>query len=566
MKIKTVSNLNIFSAIAVWICIAVATPAFATDPATATSERIKGVSQFLLNRAEDNFLYVFERKIENNKLFECYFPNTHYYVSSSDLKTLLTGGKEVWKDNVELDLQALLQFYIIAQLNMNNITNRDIFTLVEKNLKKALTEGLAVKLDDVIVKVDSDMLDLDKKIELKNLLMEYKQMLENLLVKIDELSITISSINSINGDEAVDASEDAKRCYNTPKWRTAKENPWRPAYIQLKEIAKEGKILFSRIYGDNKDKLLKFADPEKRLNLIQAIKDKLSASWWLVMIENQLKQKLATNTQVFNQHIKTILDVANSRSSAVVKFIELEKVFKQVEDSYISASPINPVDKYFLDYFGRDRTQIIIQAEIENQSIAKDKTSAPYLFDTESAEYQKMRKYVIFFAQLSDAEDADEVQAILKSVTLPSVSFGLKRQPDEYHVLLSSYLGVTISESESQQNNFFGTLMAPIGLEWSRGCESGSSFICPSKGSFSLMIAPIDLSYPINLELKEVEESVELDDIYVLGIYAAWGLKDLPITVGAGWQRGRSLVTDSDEDEDRVLMFIAFDMPLFLFH
>lgn len=539
-------------------------PAYATDPATATSERIKGVSKFLLDRAEDNFLYVFEKKIEGNKYFECYFPNTHYYVASGDLKTLLISGKDVWKSNVELDFQALLQFYVISQLG--EFADEAIMSIVKDKLRNELKTNLGDKLNDLKQEIDVSPLDTQTKLELQNLFAEYLLAWDKLDSKIEALAKTIEEIIAADGKISSTNIEEVDRCFNTPKWRTARENPWHRAYKQLKEIAKNGKKLFLKISIDNKNNRLKFSNIGMRLELVDFVKDKLSFSWWLAILSKHIESEYGQLIQNFEQHVKTILEVANSKRGAVVKFLELERVLKEVERDVALAQPVGLADKYFLDYFGRDRAQIRIQEEIEKRSKAKDKSIAPYLFYTESTEYQKMRTYVMFFAQLSDAENAEEVQAVLKSVTLPSVSFGLKRKPAEYHVLLSSYLGVTLSETESQQNNFFGTLMAPIGIEWSRGCQAGSSFICPGGGSFSLMVAPVDFSHPINLELKEVSEEVSLDDIYVIGIYAAWGLKDLPIAIGAGWQRGRSLVSDSGEDEDRVLMFLALDMPLYLFH
>lgn len=141
---------------------------------------------------------------------------------------------------------------------------------------------------------------------------------------------------------------------------------------------------------------------------------------------------------------------------------------------------------------------------------------------------------------------------------MPAVSFGIKRQPQESHLMINAYLGYSAgTESvpdDSEYEKSFSGLVAPLGLEYSYGLPSG--------GSLSIMVAPFDFAHPINLEWQDKEESVEFSDIVVPGVYFSYGLSKKPITFGIGYSRGRALRTESDL-EGRIMAFVAFDMPLF---
>jgi len=60
-------------------------------------------------------------------------------------------------------------------------------------------------------------------------------------------------------------------------------------------------------------------------------------------------------------------------------------------------------------------------------------------------------RYALFFAQMADAEDPSTVKALLKSVTVPSVSFGIKREPFRTRYLVSAYLGGGFASTGSNQ-------------------------------------------------------------------------------------------------------------------
>ena len=74
--------------------------------ALGDSERIQGVAEFLIDRANDNYLYIFEKKIRDNADFACYFPNTRENLEVGGLKELLY-SRGVWQSSIEKDLEQL---------------------------------------------------------------------------------------------------------------------------------------------------------------------------------------------------------------------------------------------------------------------------------------------------------------------------------------------------------------------------------------------------------------------------------------------------------------------------
>ena len=73
----------------------------AADPETIL---VQGTTDFLLDRANDNYIYVFERKLISNPLMQKYLPATLRVARAGDLRSLLT-HRELWKDALEKDFQ-----------------------------------------------------------------------------------------------------------------------------------------------------------------------------------------------------------------------------------------------------------------------------------------------------------------------------------------------------------------------------------------------------------------------------------------------------------------------------
>lgn len=175
----------------------------------------------------------------------------------------------------------------------------------------------------------------------------------------------------------------------------------------------------------------------------------------------------------------------------------------------------------------------------------------------ENDDFDDFRRFVLFFAQMADAantKDPDRVKVLLKSVTVPPVSFGIKREPHRTRVLITSYLGGAWARDKNE-NTF--VLAVPVGVEISQARDSGNSL--------SFMLSPIDFGYPLSLKLNGADTRVRTSDILVPAAYVLWGTKNYPVAWGAGYARVRSIETP-DKREGRWLILLAFDMPLFKLH
>lgn len=71
-----------------------------------TTARINAVSDFLLERANSNYLYIFENRIKSEKL-SCYLPNISKQLEEIDLRLLLK-TQSYWESSVKTDLEGLI--------------------------------------------------------------------------------------------------------------------------------------------------------------------------------------------------------------------------------------------------------------------------------------------------------------------------------------------------------------------------------------------------------------------------------------------------------------------------
>jgi hypothetical protein len=175
----------------------------------------------------------------------------------------------------------------------------------------------------------------------------------------------------------------------------------------------------------------------------------------------------------------------------------------------------------------------------------------------EDDDFKDFRRYALFFAQLADAVDTNDrtqVNALLKSVTIPPVSFGIKREPHATRVLVTAYVGGGWSWQTASPHQQVWGLVAPVGVEISQARDSGNSL--------SLLLSPLDFAYPLTLKLKNTDATVKGSDVVVPSAYVFYGWKNYPVAAGLGYSRGRS-IENPDQRVGRILIVVAFDMPLF---
>jgi hypothetical protein len=178
----------------------------------------------------------------------------------------------------------------------------------------------------------------------------------------------------------------------------------------------------------------------------------------------------------------------------------------------------------------------------------------------EDGDFANFRRYALFFAELADAaetNDRAQVNALLKSVTVPPVSFGIKREPHATRVLITAYLGAAGSRETAGAHTQAGGILAPVGVEISQATDAGNSF--------SLLLSPLDFGYPLTLKMKNTETTIKGSDVVVPAAYVLYGWKNYPFAAGFGYSRGRG-VDNPDERVGRYMILFAFDMPLFRLH
>lgn len=462
------------------LCLGWIIGANVASASSATSNRIEGVSQFLLERANENYLYMTITQIKENDAFACYFPNTYEYATTGkeSFKMLLT-STGVWKKSVNADLDAL----------------------AARMLYEVAASGKATNLH-------ATMRD------------SYLELLDKIQLVYEGKTYPITSI-------PVSASKELRDTINQ--------------FYKDANAATEKVVKFQAAVNDKAEKCVSKSDSFKAfLNDMEHLKQAL------VLTQAQLKVFENTRTAlILPTTYPTDLGNIDKLIEPLVKIYALSELASK-------DTPAVTGDTYLAQVIEIEKT---IRSAI-------DQGVNPLGLDTESKEYARFRRYIVSFASLADAESPDTVKVAMQELTLPAISFGLKRQPGENGVFISAFLGVaggiekgdSGDNSESGDDSTYAGLFVPVGIEYSRGI--------PGHGSVSLMLAPFDFAQPVNLELEDKEESVDFGDIVRPGMYFSYGLKDYPLSFGFGVSKGKALKLETDDKVTQFNAFIVIDMPL----
>ena len=159
----------------------------------ATSNRINGVSELLLERANDNFMYILQEDMKANRLLKCYFPVTYQYVTSNNLQLLLQVGSNVWRQSVQKDLEDLgiqLLFKEIGPKELKNWVN-----VIDQEYLEML-QYVSVKYDSVIYPVNR--IPLNAPPELRNIINGFYTYYLSAQSRINKIIDSIDSTQSNN--------------------------------------------------------------------------------------------------------------------------------------------------------------------------------------------------------------------------------------------------------------------------------------------------------------------------------------------------------------------------------
>ncbi|MEO8404143.1 MAG: hypothetical protein ABI480_06095 [Chitinophagaceae bacterium] len=193
-----------------------------------------------------------------------------------------------------------------------------------------------------------------------------------------------------------------------------------------------------------------------------------------------------------------------------------------------------------------------------------------------------VKKYGNFAVSVAKSKDKNEMLAALDAAALPVGSYRIKRNSFS-NISLNSYAGIaggfqhfssTVPSSVKKTNGVVG-FTAPVGLAFSWGHRKKVDKDSLSGSSSTLFISVIDLgavtAFRLTHDSTETLPDLKLKNVLAPGIFYVYGIKKLPISVGAGVQYGPQL--RSIKDNAAVILpsawsariFVAVDIPFFSF-
>ena len=572
--------------------------------AATSKDIIDGFSEFLIERANSNLVAIFERRLKNNEKFQCYFPNTHEKIDHISLENLFA-SKSYWESGLEADLEVLIyrSLYLETRESLKFFNRTDVRELLNNNkaieimqlfeyekgndrysihaIDTSLTKPLRVEINGfsalgnslkAVKEIDSKFfqteicgdIDLQTK-DYKDKFRLFADAAEELIVWIDHIQQYGSGLKlseagkqklvcnqkSLNKAQCSTLEIDDKAIItdlfnlNFPvELNTAKATAKRisHAYQVLQQFVEKEKetideigLLISTLQNEGFDK-----------SSIKQIKEMLKLAKELTS-EDALTDKQAVKAKRLVELDDDTTDAKMVRKQLMVDVMARTKPAVNVEDP--EAKKAFELLREFID--GKS-----LQSYTDRALVSLELLEDSSAFNTSS--FGRLRNSVMFFASIADASDKEGVKAILTAYTLPPVSYAEKRKQGA-GVFVSAYLGISAADFDDQGSNEEASgsgMFAPVGLEWNYGTDDG--------GSWSIMLSPIDMGFPINLKLNGIEDEVELDELVAPSITFAYGFADYPLNLGIGYQRGRTL-DDVEEAEEGFLLFLSFDMPLLQF-
>lgn len=153
---------------------------------------------------------------------------------------------------------------------------------------------------------------------------------------------------------------------------------------------------------------------------------------------------------------------------------------------------------------------------------------------------QKLYKYGTFLAQISQLDDAKEVQQLIEVYAAPVGSYRDK-SANSFSVAFDSYVGAGFgffNEIKGDTSSF--VISTPIGISMSLGFPSNKWF-----SSITIMPTLFDIGPLVSYRFKNSEEKIAkiyLKEIISPGIFGSIGLhKDYPLFLNVGWQKPATL-------------------------
>ncbi len=450
---------------------------------------VDGVSMFLLERAEVNLIYVFEKKIKNSEMFECYFPNTRNQLKYGQLQEWLLFPRDMWKVSIEKDIELFALRSTVVSLEKNMNVSGKATALADAFLK--FTKDLVVEFDGknyslAVVPVDKN----DPRFKRINGFSEH-------------LSQIVTALNAF-------------RKYTSPC-----DSP-KDGIKKFKESI-EGILRYEKYIAAFRKHV---KDNKKFLHLSEEKVNEFCR-------KHELDGGCSSEKEALDLYVA-----------------KLEKnINKQLSNTFVGH--LDKLNNKITNLLDEVKEQISYTGKVK---VILDKLDQKNKLD--STQMKRLSRASLFFAAISDSKSGEEVKVVLQAYTLQPVSYYTKREKGT-HVNITAYLGLArgFYDKDVEPEETL-SIFSPIGLEISRGLNNG--------GSMSIMLSPFDFGYPITQQLNGNKDNSNLDDVLAPSLTMSYGFKDLPLTVGVGYQQGR-YISALNKTEKRWLLFFAFDMPLFNF-
>jgi hypothetical protein len=310
------------------------------------------------------------------------------------------------------------------------------------------------------------------------------------------------------------------------------------------------------------------------------LSDFCNASDNLSAIINSHKNKSGDSAilQYLNYYISASTSIIRAASS--ISSIVPNKFSDSVKNIDSTFKRIETVSVITTDILSDIKRKNYSSAIVNSVSLYKLYISA----GSDSSKFARsLLKYGTFMATLAQASNSDEVEKTIEAFAMPSGSAALKRHAS-VDISLNAYTGLfwgrekEISEGSPDKMNYIGGVNAPIGIAFSTSeCLFKHLWlfrqynnIFPSR---TIFVSMIDIgavtAYRFRNDSVDNLPELKLENIIAPGLHIVWGLKDLPVSIGAGVQYGPHLrsVSDSAVVNNKIHgyrwnIFAAVDIPL----
>ena len=196
-----------------------------------------------------------------------------------------------------------------------------------------------------------------------------------------------------------------------------------------------------------------------------------------------------------------------------------------------------------------------------------------------------LNNYGEFMTGIVNASDSDEAKEVIAGFVAPPKSF-IQKRSSIHSLSISAHPGVfTGVEWYNENTSVTSGLTLPIGVEWSMGLTNSTTTNSKSKGRFinkkgditsftghsvSIFAQLLDLGAILDFRISdnesELPNEVSFRQILSPGIMVNYGVKNSPVTIGLGYQRGpklRKLGEDfGSKNSNRFIFRCTWDIPL----